>query len=171
MSKKKSKPLGTPDFEPPAVVENVIIPEVVEVKYPDFESLPMLKKVDIITTEIAQDCGDRSIEMLLEDLGVTETEYILATQGSNYNKIMADKSYNSQVSAKMPQVMRRMADDAINGDATAIKTVMQMSGKLTPETVVLHDQRLAHMDVKQLSNELKQLMIEAKELEDQEDGV
>ena len=52
------------------------------------------------------------------------------------------------------------------GDSQAQKLIMQMSGSLAPETVVIEDKRLEHMDLPQLVKHLNNLKKDALELTD-----
>jgi hypothetical protein len=128
--------------------------------------LPINKQVDILTDEIVLDGDETCRELLLEKLGVSSDTYLSIVKDSSFQKVMSQKSQQYNVAPKMSKIHKRLVEDAVAGDAQALKMVLQMTGSLAPETVVIEDKRLEHMDPMQLMKHLKGLEEDLKELTD-----
>lgn len=150
-------------------MENVIIPdEVIEVKYPDFEDYPLKKQLDLFTDEMAMNDGAMSTEVLLMKLGVNRDTYKKLIKESNYLKLVHDKGFAMRTAPHIGNAYETLGRNAVDGDAAALKMIMQTGDKLNPESVTLINQNLQHMDAKQLLKEAKQLQLELKELDEDE---
>ena len=156
------------DHFPPADPEysmNLPEPAKPEPKYPGFAELSRLDKLEVLTDEMVYRDKNEPMEIMLKRCGIEFDDYKAIIADGDYIKLLRDKSTREKFAPEIPHIFETVANDAVNGDSSQIKSALQIIGSIVPEGTTLVNGNLINMTDNELKIEIEKL---ARSLDEQE---
>lgn len=149
-------------FPPKPTEYSLDEPEVLPpISHPSFKLLDPDKQLDVLTDAIVTNMG-KPLEVILRDTGISREEYKELISDPQYINMVEDKATKEFIVPRLPHMYDTIAIKSTEGDPAAVKTTLQIIGKIAPADTMV-DVKLLNLSDAELTQRAKRLHEELME--------